>query len=245
MMSPGRGFFRLDRPVDPCVGTRVKCAAVAVILLALAGPIYAETDDETEAAVEDSDIGSYGLDDIERTVSPKGKVKCPDLEMVRYAGDVIRYHKPVKVYVGFRDRLEKFEKIVEETAIEVYGRKPKLIRHIGTYNCRRIRRYPDFLSEHALGNGIDIESFEFERARGVDQRSAAPDKQLRGGFKVTVEKHWGKTKGVNAIHAEFLKKLTDRLIDRDDVFRVLLGPAFPGHKNHFHFDCAPWRIVEI
>ncbi len=216
-----------------------------MILLALAGPIYAETDDDSEAEVEDSDIGSYGLDDVDRIVSPKGKVKCPDLEMVRYKGAVIRYHKPVRVYVGFRDRLEKFEKIVEETAIEVYGRKPKRIRHIGTYNCRRIRRYPEFLSEHALGNGIDIEAFEFSRARGKDERTAVPHKKLRRGFKVSVKKHWGRTKGVNAIHAEFLTKLTDKLIERDDVFRVLLGPAFPGHKDHFHFDCAPWRIVDI
>lgn len=217
-----------------------------MILLATAGPIYAETDDDdTETDVKDADIGSYGLDGIERIISPKGKVHCPEVEMVRYKGDVIRYHKPVRVYVGFKDRLEKFEKIVEETAIEVYGRAPKRIRHIGTYNCRRIRRYPEFLSEHGLGNGIDIQAFEFGPARGKAQRKAAPNKRLRRAFKVSVEKHWGRTKGVDKIHAEFLEKLTDKLVERDDVFRVLLGPAFPGHKNHFHFDCAPWRIVEL
>jgi hypothetical protein len=34
-------------------------------------------------------------------------------------------------------------------------------------------------------------------------------------------------------------------VARDDIFRVLLGPAFPGHKTHFHFDVAPWRLVDI
>jgi BirA family biotin operon repressor/biotin-[acetyl-CoA-carboxylase] ligase len=35
------------------------------------------------------------------------------------------------------------------------------------------------------------------------------------------------------------------LIGRDDVFRVLLGPGYPGHDTHFHFDMAPWRMVQI
>jgi hypothetical protein len=201
---------------------------------------------ESETATDtDGDIGSYGLDDVSRQVDPKGKLKCPELDIVRYKGDTVRYHKPVRVFTEFRDRLRLFEAIVEQTAIEVYGRAPRRIKHLGTYNCRRIRRYPDFLSEHALGNAIDVEGFDFGPARGKAERKAAPHRRLRRGFKVRVETHWDKTKGVDAIHAEFLRKLTDRLIERDDIFRVLLGPAFPGHHNHFHFDVSPWRIVEI
>jgi hypothetical protein len=59
-----------------------------------------------------------------------------------------------------------------------------------------------------------------------------------------VDKHWDKEKGVSAIHARFLRELTDRLIE-DDTFRVLLGPAFPGHQDHFHFDLAPYRLVQL
>jgi hypothetical protein len=212
-----------------------------VFLLAWVGAASAEE----AAEASDPDLGSYGLDELPRIVEPKGKLRCPELEMVVHEGGAVRYHKPVRVYVGFRDRLERFEAIVEEVAIEVYGRKPTAIRHLGTYNCRRIRRYPEFLSEHALGNGIDVEGFDFAAARGKAQRTAAPHRKLRGAFRVRVEAHWSKDRGVDAVHAEFLRKLTDRLVERGDVFRVLLGPAFPGHKNHFHFDCAPWRIVEL
>jgi hypothetical protein len=42
-----------------------------------------------------------------------------------------------------------------------------------------------------------------------------------------------------------LKTLARRLIGRKDVFRVLLGPGYPGHQNHFHFDMAPFTMVQI
>lgn len=216
-------------------------AAIAVVAPAVAAAGGGATADARAGGADDR----YGLDDVPRYVPPTGRVICPKVPMVRYRGAVIRYHKPVRVYVGFRERLEKFERIVREVAIEVYGRAPRRIVHIGTYNCRRIRRYPTYLSEHALGNGIDIAGFDFGPARGRGERAAAPHRRLRRAFRVRVADHWGRTRGVDAIHAEFLRRLTDRLVGRDDVFRVLLGPAWPGHKNHFHFDCAPWRIVEI
>jgi len=197
----------------------------------------------SEATADGAAASAYGLDEVSREVPAKGRVRCPKLDMVRYRGDTIRYHKPVRVYVEFRDKLREFEKVVEQVAVEVYGRKPRRIRHIGTYNCRRIRSYPTYMSEHGLGNAIDIEAFEFGRARG-DERKGIPRK-LRRSFKVSVDKHWGATKGVKAEHARFLRLLADRLIEREDIFRVLLGPGYPGHDDHFHFDHSPWRIVEI
>lgn len=191
------------------------------------------------------DVAAYPLDSVSRTVPPRGKLQCPDVEIVRYRGDVIRYHKPVRVYVGFAERLRRFEEVVRDVAIEVYGRAPRRIRHIGTYNCRRIRKWPTFLSEHALGNGIDIMGFDFGRARGRAERKRAPRKRLRRAFRVRVLRHWQAKRGVAKIHAEFLRRLTEKLVAREDIFRVLLGPAYPGHKNHFHFDCSPWRIVEL
>ncbi len=169
---------------------------------------------------------------------------CPKLEMVRHKGTHLRYHKPVFIYAGFQERLEQFESIAADVALEVYGRKPRRIVHIGTYNCRRIRKIPDLLSEHALGNAIDIEGFDFGPARGQDQRAAAPYRALRRGFSIRVDKHWDRDKGVGAVHAKFLHELTERLLG-DDVFRVLLGPAYPGHQDHFHFDLAPYRLVSL
>lgn len=186
----------------------------------------------------------YSLDELARVTEVKGKLRCPKLKMTRHKGASVRYHKPVYVYVDFQERLEAFEAIVAELATEIYGRAPKRIKHVGTYNCRRIRRFPDLLSEHALGNAIDIEGFDFGPARGAEQRSESPHKRLRRAFKVRVGKHWDKEKGVSSIHSRFLRELTDRLIE-DDTFRVLLGPAFPGHQGHFHFDLAPYRLIQL
>ena len=186
----------------------------------------------------------YALDDVSRIVPARGKVKCPKLELVRYEGETVRYHKPVKVHPLFQERLRRFEEVVRDAAIEVYGRPPTKIKHIGTYNCRRIRAYPDFLSEHALGNGIDVAGFDFGRLpRGETLPDDLPA-SLKKGFRVRVEKDWGATSRTGRIHARFLRLLSRRLIARDDIFRVLLGPGFPGHHNHFHFDCAPYAMTD-
>ncbi len=169
---------------------------------------------------------------------------CPKLEMTRHRGTHVRYHKPVYIYAGFEPTLERFESIVAEVATDVYGRAPRRIAHLGTYNCRRIRRIPDLLSEHALGNAIDVEGFDFGPARGDSERASVPHKRLRRGFSVRVDKHWDKNRGVGALHAKFLHKLTDRLLE-EDVFRVMLGPSYPGHKDHFHFDQAPYRMIQL
>ena len=42
-----------------------------------------------------------------------------------------------------------------------------------------------------------------------------------------------------------LADLARRVIARPEVFRTVLGPAYPGHHNHFHLDCAPYRVVEV
>jgi pimeloyl-ACP methyl ester carboxylesterase len=51
--------------------------------------------------------------------------------------------------------------------------------------------------------------------------------------------------GATEVHARFLRKLTDSLLERKDVFRGMIGPADPGHADHFHFDVAPWRYVRL
>ena len=90
---------------------------------------------------------------------------------------------------------------------------PKRLRHIGTFACRRIRTYPNYLSEHALGNAIDIEGFEFgpldRRARERVPRA------LWRPFAVTVLKHWrgGDIEGRDpaSVHARFLHTRSDNV----------------------------------
>jgi hypothetical protein len=150
-----------------------------------------------------------------------------------------------KVYTGFSDRLKELEKVARDAGIEVYGRAPIRIVQLGTTSCRRIAAYPGWLSEHALSNAIDIEGFDFgPLPKGSSLPSGLPG-AFKNGFEVRVLSHWKASAGHAAVHGRFLKTLAKRLIARTDVFRVLLGPGYPGHDNHFHFDMAPFRMVEM
>jgi hypothetical protein len=182
---------------------------------------------------------AYPLDSLPREVT--GIARCPDVALHRYAGTALRYDKPTRVYVGFEDKLREMEEIARATAIEVYGRAPRLLRHAGTYACRSVRGIAGLLSEHALGNAIDVVGFDFAAA----PRGARAPAGLRRAFTVRLGKHWNATHGTAALHARFLRLLAERVIAREDLFRVVLGPAYPGHKGHFHFDLAPYRLVAV
>jgi hypothetical protein len=188
---------------------------------------------------------AYPLDEVSRSVQTRrGKVICPKLPLTPYKGTSVRYHRSVRVHPAFVERLKRFEKVAVQVATEIYGRAPTKMRHIGAYNCRRIGGYPEYLSEHGLGNGIDVAGFDFRGLSKAERQRSGLPKHLKRAFKVRLGDHW-QGKGRSKLHKEFLHTLAKRLVARKDIFRVLLGPAFPGHKTHFHFDMAPWRLVEI
>jgi hypothetical protein len=206
------------------------CLLALAAATALAAPAWAEEP-------------AYPLDPSPREL--RGEFRCPDVELVHYRGDVLKYRAGFQVYRGFKDRLIAFERIVHDVGIEVYGRPPARIAALGGYSCRRMRDYPRFLSEHGLGNAIDIEGFDFPH---LPKRSRLPeglDKTFANGFEVRVARHWNKKGAHVSVHARFLRTVIQRLLERDDVFRVLLGPGYPAHENHFHFDMAPFRLVQI
>ncbi len=191
----------------------------------------------------DAKPSHYPLDETSREVPRRGRVRCPKVKLVRYRGDIIRYSSSLHVFEGFRDRLRKFEKIVRAAAIEVYGRPPRRIKHLGSYYCRRIRAWPTYISEHGLGNALDVAGFDFGPAPRKLRRTLP--RGVRWGFRVRLTRHWNAKRGVGKLHARFLRLIAKRVIARNDVFRVMLGPAEPGHDDHFHFDVSPWRIVNI
>ncbi|MBW2455969.1 MAG: extensin family protein [Deltaproteobacteria bacterium] len=188
---------------------------------------------------------AYPLDELSRRVPRRGPLKCPDVELVDYRGKHLRYTGLARVYEGFAERLARMEQVACEAGTAVYGRPPRRLQHMGTYACRRISAYPTWLSEHALGNAIDLEGFDFGP---VPRGEALPDdvpSVLRGYFSVRLARHWSGSRGYAKLHARFLRTFARRLIARKDIFRVLLGPSYPGHHNHFHLDAAPWRIVDV
>lgn len=186
----------------------------------------------------------YGLDEESRRIPRHGPVRCPDVPIVDYRGTHIPYRQLARVYEGFAERLARFEKVVRQVSLATYGRAPSHLVHMGTFNCRRIKAYPTWLSEHALGNAIDVEGLDFPALRDGQELPEGVPSVFRGPFAVRVSPHWKRRKGLTAVHARFLRALAEATLARKDIFRVALGPHYPGHHNHFHFDCAPWRIVD-
>lgn len=223
----------MSHPPQPRSLCRASFVAWVVALLAL-GP---------DARAEGAD--TYELDATTRTVPARGAVSCPKLDLVTYRGKILRYKTPLLVHPAFVERLERFEGVVRDVAVEIYGRAPSRVRHLGTYSCRRIGGYPELLSEHALGNAIDIEAFDFDALPAAERSKSALPPPLRGSFRASVLQHADGTGPIASVHRRFLRKLAARLMARKDVFRVLLGPSYPGHKNHFHFDVAPYRLVDV
>jgi hypothetical protein len=188
---------------------------------------------------------SYELDDVSREVSAKGKLACPQVPLIRYKGARVRYSQPARVHPAFAKRLERFEQVVAETAVAVFGREPTHIVQKGSYSCRRVRSIPTLISEHSLGNAIDVYVFEFGPLKKGETLPDGLPKRFKRAFNVVLLKHWDATSEIGAYYSTFLKQLAENLVDRTDIFKVLLGPAYPGHKNHFHFDCASYTLVSI
>jgi hypothetical protein len=187
----------------------------------------------------------YELDRIDRWLKEHEKPACNQAAMVSYGGTRIRYSGAVFVSPVFRERLERFENVAADLAREVYGREPRRLKHYGAYNCRVVRTIHRLLSEHALGNALDVLGFDFAPATKATPLPAGVPAALRFGFEVRVLRHWGVTTGPNAIHGRFLAALTERLQERTDIFRSMFGPGHVGHEDHLHLDVSPWRYVDL
>ena len=188
---------------------------------------------------------AYALDPIERIIDDGARIECNSGGLVDHRGQIVPYQGAVRVDPAFRERLVRFEQLVLDVATEVYGRAPSRMRHFGAYVCRSTRNRSYRMSEHALGNAIDIAGFDFPRAKKHQPLALGLPRELRGPFQIRVARHWKAASHdpVAAVHARFLHELADRLSDRRDVFRGMIGPSRSDHSDHFHFDMSPWRYV--
>jgi hypothetical protein len=200
-----------------------------------------------EDAAADDDLAreAYPLDGFDREVPRAGKLVCPQVDMVRHRGTHLRYDATAMVHEAFRDRLVAFEKLTRAHCIARYGRAPRQAVQLGTFNCRRIGGYPNLMSEHGLGNALDLAGFDFPALAKGEKLPLGVPAALRNAFAVRIDRHWSAKDPVGAAHAEFLRTLAHKIIAARDVFRVVLGPNYPGHKNHLHLDCAPYRLVDV
>jgi hypothetical protein len=190
----------------------------------------------------------YALDSVARWLEPGERLTCDQKRMVTYKGTALRYAGPLVIDPAFAERLERFEAVAAEAAREVYGREPRLIRHYGAFSCRPTRNRKHRISEHALGNALDLVGFDFGPATKAQPLPDGSPKQLRWAFQVRIARHFNpspKAGEAAARHARFLALLTARLSDRDDIFRSMFGPGHGGHDDHLHLDAAPWRYVDL
>jgi len=219
-------------------------------------PVHAESEDiasrplPSEFAAPSDGLDVFAIDVLARVIPPGSKFKCPDVVTQAYRGKALRYSPGTTVNPQFQERLAMFEEVVKKLSIEVYGRAPRRILHKGTYNCRPMRLYKDYLSEHAFANAIDFSGLEFESLT-KKERVAAPahlPKSLQKAFRITVLGNWKERSKMTpelSLHRRFLLLLTEELVKRPDIFRVILGPGYPGHDDHLHLDCSPFRMVEV
>jgi hypothetical protein len=183
----------------------------------------------------------YELDEIARFVEPRGPLPCPSEAIVAYRGTSLRYARTVYVHRAFIPRLAKLEEVIAAQATAVYGRAPRRLLHRGAYNCRRARGRPERLSEHALGNAVDVAGFTFGPLRRGERAPAGLPRHLARSFQVRIDRHWSPRRERDALHARFLHALADALHERPDVIRGIVGPPARRHHDHLHLDAAPWR----
>jgi hypothetical protein len=188
----------------------------------------------------------YELDALDRSGPGRGKKpSCEHDAIVAYRGKTVRYEVPASVHRAFIPRLERFEEVVAEVGMEVYGRAPKVLHHAGGYMCRTSWR--GRMSEHAFGNALDVGGFTFApigkselaelKARGIELPAAQ-----RRGFRIDVGETWRATSPSHAGAKRFFALLLERVRARQDVFRGMIGPPDPAHTTHLHLDAGPWTF---
>lgn len=197
---------------------------VGTLALAACSPQIPNTMSAAQAKQSTPRQGSYPLDARDRSAPNDGTVQCKPAELVMYGGADIRYATPAQVHPSFTERLERFERIAREVGIEVYGRAPTTLHHAGAYSCRTMPsgRY----SEHAFGNALDLEGFSFAAAEGQPE------------IRIHVRETWREDGSPDA--KRFFARLLERLEERDDVFRAIVGPPAETHEDHLHLDMGPW-----
>ena len=183
----------------------------------------------------------YLLDPIERFLPQGQRLRCDATGMVQHRNRALRY--AVRVHPAFVGRLERFEALVTELATAHYGRAPRRLIHRGAFACRSARGRRGRISEHAFGNALDLQGFDFGR---LPRDAEVPDglpRHLRRPFRLRVLTHWNPRRARDDHHAVFLHGLAETLRRRPDIFRGIVGPPRRRHRDHLHLDAAPWRYA--
>ncbi len=192
---------------------------------------------------------AYPLDAIERVGTLRGPSSCHPKQLVFYRGTRLKLEPPSLVFEPFVARLKRFEATVAEIGIQVYGRAPSQMLHVGTYVCRTVEPQQWHLSEHAFGNAIDVTAFRFPPQASVaaDAASRALPRRLKGAFTLSVLADYYPARPATETsdrHQRFFALLNRALRERA-LFRTAIGPADARHRSHLHLDMAPWPYLKL
>lgn len=208
---------------------RVRRCAFAVLALCCACGRY-----EFAAKWNELRGDAYPLDAISRDLPEGEAVRCPELQYVQYLGEQVAFAAPVLVAAPFVDKLRAFEQIVAELGTVHFGRAPDRILHFGARACRTVRGSSRRLSEHALGNALDLSGFEWKRS------ASGP------AIRISIRRDWPSPARPDDKEAErrhtFLRALVARITE-ESTFRGVIGPGREGHADHLHLDQAPWSYT--
>jgi hypothetical protein len=148
---------------------------------------------------------------------------CGIANGVRVEQSAIVWNRPAEMSCSLATRLDGFERdIVQSAARRHFGRPVVLIHHYGAYACRSENGGDGRLSQHAVGNAIDIGGFE-----------------LSDGTRIVVETDW---RGRGRRH-DFLHEVAQGACR---YFNVVLTPSSDAfHRNHFHLDVGPYKLCSV
>ncbi len=147
-----------------------------------------------------------------------GHSACAVDNPVTVTATTIAWNQPGLVSCGFAVELDRFAReVVAPAAWRRFGKRVSLIRHFGTYACRRESGSGRW-SQHATGRAIDIAGFA-----------------LDDGTEISVEHDWRRS----GPKRDFLRDVARGACER---FSLVLTPnSDREHYNHIHLDDGPYR----
>lgn len=152
--------------------------------------------------------------------SPSRTFTCGAEQVVRYQRGPgrVRWSSSPKLTCQMAQGVARLERIAQEEAERLFGKRVYRIKHLGTYNCREMAAYPGWVSEHSHANAIDLVAF-----------------QLTTGKEITVRRHY-LDDGPEGV---FLRTVASRLVS-ERAFSAVLTPRFDAaHAGHIHLDWGP------
>ncbi len=192
------------------------CTILAALLAACAGqrPPPAEEGTLCLARLDQAGV-TYTI-----AAQPAGADHCIVETPVRVSAAGIAWSRPGVVSCAFALELDAFAREdVAPLALARFGERVRLLRHFGTYACRRESGNGGRWSTHASGRAIDIAGVE-----------------LADGSLISVERDWH---GGGA-KSRFLHELARRACRR---FSVVLTPdSDRDHRDHIHLDSGKWKL---